>query len=91
MIFDKQRPQLQWKSAQWLPVYLAGMGIISWLGQYGPDNASRIPFGWDFLAVAVFSLVIFYWSQACRLPREEMLKLVNSQASDNPVEAAEAV
>src|SRR5246127_4657827 len=32
MAFDKARPPLDWKSAQWLPVYLIGMGIISWLG-----------------------------------------------------------
>ena len=34
MAFDQQRPPLDWKSAQWLPVYLIGMGIISWQGQY---------------------------------------------------------
>ena len=33
--FDPERPPLDWKSAQWLPVYLIGMGIISWQGQYG--------------------------------------------------------
>ena len=30
---DKERPPLDWKSAQWLPVCLIGMGIISWQGQ----------------------------------------------------------
>ena len=34
MAFDKQRPPLDWKSAVWLPVWLIGMGIISWQGQY---------------------------------------------------------
>ena len=34
MAFDPQRPPLDWKSAQWLPVYLIGMGIISWQGQF---------------------------------------------------------
>ena len=48
MAYDKQRPPLDWKSATWLPVFLIGMGIISWQGQYGPDNTNRIPFGWDF-------------------------------------------
>jgi hypothetical protein len=90
MIFDKQRPPLDWKSAQWLPAYLIGMGIISWLGQF-PDNAvspagappvntNHIPFGLDMLVVAVFSLVIYYWAQATKLPREEMLKLVELQS-----------
>ena len=34
MAFDPQRPPLDWKSAVWLPVWLIGMGLISWQGQY---------------------------------------------------------
>ncbi len=36
MAFDAERPPLDWKrsSPPWLPVYLIGMGIISWQGQY---------------------------------------------------------
>jgi amino acid transporter len=81
MAFDPQRPPLDWKSAQWLPAYLIGMGIISWQGQYGPDNTFRIPFGWDFVVVAVFSLAVYYWAVATSLPREEMLRLVSLQGA----------
>jgi amino acid transporter len=81
MAFDPQRPPLDWKSAQWLPAYLLGMGIISWQGQYGPDNTFRIPFGLDMLIVAVFTLVIYYWAVAVALPRQEVLKLVELQSS----------
>ncbi len=85
MAFDPQRPPLDWRSAQWLPVYLIGMGIISWLGQYSggavksPVNTSTIPFGLDFLVVAAFSLVIYYWAMATKLPRAEVLNLVERQ------------
>ena len=42
MAFDPQRPPLDWKSAQWLPFYLIGMGIISWQGQFrGGAGAPR--------------------------------------------------
>jgi amino acid transporter len=87
MAFDSQRPPLDWKSAQWLPVYLLGMGIISWQGQFSggavaaPVNTNRIPFWWDMVIVAGFSLVIYFWAMATRLPREEMLDLVNRQAA----------
>ncbi|HEY9243637.1 MAG TPA: APC family permease [Streptosporangiaceae bacterium] len=86
MAFDQNRPPLDWKSAQWLPVYLIGMGIISWQGQYGPNNTGRIPFWWDLLIVAAFSLVIYFWAQAVRLPREEMLNLVERQSGEEPPE-----
>jgi amino acid transporter len=75
---------LNWRSAQWLPVYLLGLGIISWQGQFGPDNTGRLPFWWDMLVVAIFSLVIYYWAQYSRLPRDEMQMIVSQQAGSGP-------
>jgi amino acid transporter len=86
MAFDQNRPPLDWKSAQWLPVYLLGMGVISWQGQYSggaikaPLNTNHIPFWWDMVVVAAFSLVIYYWAMATRLPKAEMLRLVEAQS-----------
>ncbi len=95
MAFDKQRPPLDWKSAVWLPVWLIGLGIISWQGQYPaastpaplpPTNTFNIPFWWDMVIVAVFSLIIYYWAMATKLPRDEMLKLVGLQGARGPEE-----
>jgi hypothetical protein len=93
MALDKDRPPLHWKAASWLPVYLIGMGIISWQGQYAgetstaaPLNTGHIPFWWDMLVVAGFSLVIYFWAQASRLSREEMLELVERQSSETKEE-----
>jgi amino acid transporter len=86
MALDPQRPPLDWRSAQWLPVYLVGMGIISWLGQFSggavkaPVNTGTLPFGVDMLVVAVFSILIYYWAMATKLPREEVLNLTARQA-----------
>ena len=88
MAFDPKRPPLDWSSAIWLPVYLVGMGIISWQGQFSggatapPLNTNHIPFGIDALVVAGFSLVIYYWAMATRLPREEMQNLVGRQSAE---------
>jgi amino acid transporter len=88
MAFDRNRPKIDFMSATWLPVWLIGLGIISWLGQYSggavkpPLNTNTIPFWWDIVVVAVFSLVIYYWAMATKLPREEMLALVNSQVGE---------
>jgi len=87
MATDKQRPPLDWKSAIWLPVWLIGLGIISWQGQYSgggvapPVNTNNIPFWWDMVIVAAFSLAIYYWAMATKLPREEMMNLVERQGT----------
>jgi hypothetical protein len=82
MFFDKERPPLEWKAAQWLPVYLLGIGIISWQGQFGNGATLRIPAGIDLLIVAVFSVVIYYWAYFSRLPREEMLAIVARESDE---------
>jgi amino acid transporter len=90
MAFDRQRPPLDWKNAIWMPVWLIGMGIISWQGQFSggavkpPVNTANIGFWWDIVIVAVFSVAVFYWAMYSRLPREEMLRLVNAQAGEGP-------
>jgi amino acid transporter len=87
MAFDKQRPPLDWRSAQWLPVWIIGMGILSWQGQYSggavapPVNTNHIPLYWDMLVVVAFSLIIYYWAMAVRLPTREMLDLVERQGA----------
>jgi amino acid transporter len=97
MIFDQNRPPLDWKSATWLPVFLVGMLIISWQGRYcssGPAGVAgaschpteNLPFWWDIGVVALFGLVIFLWAQAVKLPKAEMLNLVERQAGEEPPE-----
>ena len=78
-------------AALWLPVWLIGLGIISWLGQFGggaslpPVNTKTIPFWWDIAVVAVFSLAIYYWAMYSKLPQAEMLELVNKQSGEHDV------
>jgi amino acid transporter len=95
MAFDQNRPPLDWKSAVWLPVWLLGMGVISWQGQFplastpaakAPTNTFNIPFWWDIVIVAAFSLIIYYWAMRTKLPRAEMMNLVERQSGDEPPE-----
>lgn len=46
------------KSASWLFPYLAGMTLISYLGNFG-KGSGNLRFGPDFLVIALFSLVVF--------------------------------
>ncbi len=94
MALDPQRPPLDWKSAVWLPVWLIGLGIISWQGQYSggavkaPVNTGHLGFWWDMLVTAGFSLAIYYWAMATKLPREEMLALVSRQGGEEELPPA---
>ena len=48
--------QDDFKSAYWIIFYLLGLIVISYLGSFGGKN--WIPFGWDFLIIALFSMGI---------------------------------
>ncbi len=48
----------EFKSALWIMPYLLGLVFISYLGSFGGKNL--IPFGWDFLIIALFSVGILY-------------------------------
>lgn len=72
---DKTRLGL--KAAVWIVPYLAGLVLISYLGSFGGKNI--IPFGWDFLVIALFSVAIFYLAVIARLgrvPRQQDTSLV---------------
>lgn len=46
------------KSGLWIIPYLSGLILISYFGAFGGKNI--IPFGWDFLVIGIFSVVILY-------------------------------
>ncbi|MGW7005984.1 APC family permease [Streptomyces sp. NPDC054933] len=70
-------PLLNWKSAQWLPVYLIGIGVISWQGGFG-NGTGTIPLWWDIAIIAAFSLVIYYWARATALSGEDIQRNIDS-------------
>lgn len=54
------------KAIWWVAPYLGGLVLISYLGSFG--GKGYIPFGWDFVIVGVFSLIILWLALATRLP-----------------------
>jgi amino acid transporter len=92
-----KRPPLDaqnWKSAWWLPVYLIGMGIISWQGQFSggavraPLNTGHIPFWIDILVVAAWSVFIYIMAMISALPRDEMQMIVAQQSAPQEATAS---
>ncbi|MCU1616018.1 MAG: amino acid permease [Frankiales bacterium] len=74
---NSHEPVLQWRAAQWLPVYLVGLGVIVYLSPYGPLKNPVIPLWWDIAVTAVFSLIIYYWALAVSLRTEQIEEMIN--------------
>jgi amino acid transporter len=73
---NSESPQLDLKAASWLPFYLVGMGAIVYLSDFGPMSSPVFPLWWDIVAVAIFSLGIYYWAMAVALPRERIEEMI---------------
>jgi amino acid transporter len=73
--------KLDWKQFQWLPVYLLGLGIITWQGTYG-GGTGRLHLGYDFLVLAAFSAIIYYWARAVSLRPERTEELIDAGAKE---------
>jgi amino acid transporter len=54
------RGNMGFHSIVWLVCYFAGLILISYLGSFG--GLKIIPFGWDFLVIAIFSLAIYFFA-----------------------------
>ncbi|MFB6131345.1 MAG: APC family permease [Salinigranum sp.] len=55
----------------WLVAYLLAMAAVSYLGDPQFGGAGVLPFGWDFLVVAVVSLGFYYWGVRRAIPYDE--------------------
>lgn len=77
-------PSLGIKSAIWTIPYLGGLVLISYLGSFGGKNV--IPFGWDFLVIAIFSTVILYLAVKNRasLAGEKIDKYIDTRLAEIP-------
>jgi amino acid transporter len=79
---------MDWAAAPWIIVWLVGMGVISYLSDFGPggiiggigifkhvlDQGGTDAIGlWGgILASAVFNVIIYYWAISRRLPEHKV-------------------
>lgn len=64
----------------WMLPYLAIMGVMSYLGSFG-GGRNIIAFGWDFLLLAVVTLIFYKWSHVAG--RNSMTDLVDIPPEDH--------
>jgi amino acid transporter len=63
------------RSLQWFIPFIAGLTIISYLGNFG--GKQYIPFGWDFVLLAAFTALIIYLAKGARLPANLAQRFAN--------------
>ena len=85
---NPRAPAMDWQAAPWIITWIIGMGIISYLGDFGPggiiggigffkhvlDQGGTDDIGlWGgIIASGVFNLIIYYWAVATRLSGEKV-------------------
>ncbi|MBS2537909.1 APC family permease [Catenulispora sp. NF23] len=69
---NPNHPPLELRSAQWLLPYLVVMGIIVRTSAFGPMKDPWFTEWTSLAAVAVVSLVVYYWAKAVALPVERI-------------------
>ncbi|MFZ0218002.1 MAG: APC family permease [Candidatus Dormiibacterota bacterium] len=97
----ESRAKLDWSNAHWIWPWLIGLVIISFLGSFtasAPDpnaipfttiaggTGKILPFGWDILVLAVFSVAIYYLALWMKLSKARAQAYIEELSSD-PTEA----
>jgi hypothetical protein len=79
-------PALEWRAASWIVPWLAGLMVISLLGDFG-KGLGVLSIGWGALAIAVLSCVIYALALHVRLPSQRVIAAIQHSPHDGPPEA----
>jgi glycine/D-amino acid oxidase-like deaminating enzyme len=84
------------RAALWVPPWLIGLLLLSWLGRYNGSPptvfgvtllaTNHLPNWWDLAAIAAFSLVIYYWAVHSTLPHQRVSAAVEQVETEASVE-----
>ncbi len=81
-------PQMNWKAgATWVLPWMAGLCLISYLGDYPQKSAAAgnlawISFGWGFLVVFALSALVWALAMRVRLPQAEVQRNIDEIATE---------
>jgi amino acid transporter len=98
----ENRPHLDARNAVWLAPYMIGVSVVSYLSSFdtstkggpfgvliGPTNT--LHFGWDVLAMAVVSLVVYAIAMRERLPDDTVQVYIDEVTAEAEEEEREVV
>ncbi|GAB2957749.1 APC family permease [Amycolatopsis acidiphila] len=77
------RLPVDWKAVMWIPPWLGGSVLISWLGRYGDGgNINALPEWWDLAVVIVFSLAVFYWAVSLAVDGAKVQEAIDRETDE---------
>lgn len=82
--FRNRLDEMDVTEALWLGPYFAGIGLISFLGQFGEGAQKQIPFGWDIALCVVFSAIIFGLAVRSALPAQKFQEYIAEEEILDP-------
>jgi amino acid transporter len=88
-------PKLDWRAgATWVLPWLAGLCLISYLGDYpeqseNAGNTGLITFGWGFIVLLALSIIVYSLALWVRLPRDRVQQNIELTAAEAKAEAEE--
>jgi hypothetical protein len=98
----EDRPHLDLHHATWIVPYVIGLGVVSYFSSFdtstkggpfgiliGPTNS--LHFGWDVLAMAVVSLIVYYLAMHRRLPDDTVQVYIDEVTAEAEEEEREVV
>jgi amino acid transporter len=85
---NPKAPPMDWQAAPWIITWIIGMGVISYLSDFGPGGiiggigpfknvlaqggTDEIGLWGGIIASGLFSLIIYYWAVFTRLPEHKV-------------------
>ncbi len=74
------RHAIDLRAGAWVPVWLAGLAVLSYLSTY--QGIGVIGLGWGFLVNLFFSAAIYALATAMRLRRDRVLRIIEDTPHD---------
>ena len=89
--YSASTPKMEFRSGLWVPVWLLGLAVVSYLGEYpslseGAGNIGLIGFGWAILVLTGHSALILWMATAWCLKQSRMEAYLADPASGTPAD-----
>lgn len=84
-----RQQHFHWRHGWWVPLWFVGLIFISWQGIYSSDDKphgqqNNIPFGWAFLVIGAWTLIIYCLAIWSRFSPEQAREQIAETPVDEP-------